>query len=299
VSPADHGFLVFQTPSSQEENQFVAKDGSFSVSIDSAQLIASLFAMLPVPIAIVDESGRIVIANSYFNDVFPDIKVISEKHLYEITVSAGTFDLEILPLNDQGFRIVHGVDISKEVSLRRQLTEVQRPIVTRPRAAGAACCNMNDIVRSVVRVREAFTRPAKIAVSLELKSQLPSVKGDPQEIERVLTGLFSNAEKAISLGHGTFGAIHIRTSLDQEYVRVSVSHNTGGTTMRDMSAPGMDTAMERSGRGVYMARPGGLAVCAEIIQDYGGEMFCWSSYNAGSTYTFELPAVSPTQQQGF
>ena len=48
----------------------MAQEGA-TVAVDTSNLISSLFALLPVPVAVIDEQGNIVLANSIFNDFFP------------------------------------------------------------------------------------------------------------------------------------------------------------------------------------------------------------------------------------
>ena len=117
----------------------MTNEGS-SLSVDTAQLVSSLFALLPIPLAIVDENDRIILSNSAFSEVFPDSSEVPERQLHEIvSPGRGIFDLEVLPLTDQGFRIVYGVDISKEVSLRRQLTHLERRSERKPTSRRVNC----------------------------------------------------------------------------------------------------------------------------------------------------------------
>lgn len=265
------------------------KEGA-SLSVDSAQLISSLFALLPIPVAIVDENDRIVVANSYFNDVFPESTTLKGSRLHEVIVPGrGTFDLEVLPLNDQGFRIVCGMDVSREVSLRRQLTqlELRTQRACKPETERIPC-DLNELVRSVARVRDVFARAAKIAVSMDLDPKLPRVKGDPEDLSKVLLGLITNAEQAIVFAGRRCGAIHIKTWVESDYVRLSVCDNGCGISTRDIYSSSIEPLLRDESK----VRPIGMGLCAEIVKEYGGELFCWSSYDSGSTYTMDLPYVT-------
>jgi nitrogen-specific signal transduction histidine kinase len=245
-----------------------------SLSVDSAQLVTSLFALLPIPVAIVDDSDRIVISNSFFNEVFPGSKSLQGTRLHEILApGCGTF----------------GVDVSKEVSLRRQITQLERRSqhTVRPEAERVPC-DLNELIRAVAREREQYTKAARIVVSMDLSAALPKVKGDPEDLSKVLLGLLTNAEQAIVFAGRRFGAIHIKTWVENDYVRLSFCDNGCGISTRDIYGSSIEPLLRDGSR----ARPLGMGLCAEIIKDYGGELFCWSSYDAGSTYTMELPSVA-------
>lgn len=50
----------------------MTKDGT-SLAVDPIQLISGLFALLPLPVAITDNHGKIILANSSFTDTFAEI----------------------------------------------------------------------------------------------------------------------------------------------------------------------------------------------------------------------------------
>jgi len=54
------------------------------VAIDRTQLISSLFALIPVPVAVIDENGRVVLSNSAFADLFHDIQNIQSVPHHEL-----------------------------------------------------------------------------------------------------------------------------------------------------------------------------------------------------------------------
>src|SRR4051812_39784927 len=124
----------------------MSKDGT-GLSVDPARLVTTLFALLPVPVAIVDDNGKILMANAQFSEVFPGCETIQGVRLHEIIIPGrGTFDFDILPLNEEGHRVVYGTDVTREVCLRRQLTQMEhnergaRPYRDRVR------CDLNEII---------------------------------------------------------------------------------------------------------------------------------------------------------
>src|SRR4029077_11216320 len=82
---------------------------------------------IPVPVAIVDEGGSIVLANSAFKDIFPEIQNIQSVPHHELDVAGrGTYELETVPLNDQGMKIVYATEMTNEVHLRKQVVHLEK-----------------------------------------------------------------------------------------------------------------------------------------------------------------------------
>ena len=94
---------------------------------DSAHLVSSLFDLIPVPVAIVDAHGSIVLANLAFNDLFPGMQSIQALPRHELELAGrGTYQLQTVPLNDEGLKIAYATEITNEVHLRRQLVHLEK-----------------------------------------------------------------------------------------------------------------------------------------------------------------------------
>jgi signal transduction histidine kinase/CheY-like chemotaxis protein len=104
----------------------VALEGA-AVGKDTTPLIRSLFALIPIPIAIVDDRYQVILANSAFHELFQGVADIQSipHHDFEVP-GRGTYELETVPMNDQGLKIVYATDISNEVQLRRQLIHTEK-----------------------------------------------------------------------------------------------------------------------------------------------------------------------------
>lgn len=104
----------------------MTREGS-GIAPDSTQLITSLFALIPVPVAIVEQHGRIVLANSAFSDLFEDIQNIQSLSHHELELPGkGTYELATVPLNDHGMKIVYAAEITNEVQARRQMVHLEK-----------------------------------------------------------------------------------------------------------------------------------------------------------------------------
>jgi CheY-like chemotaxis protein len=125
-----------------------------------------------------------------------------------------------------------------------------------------------------------------IVVTTDLSEDLPYAWGDPHQMEQVFLNLVVNAEDAITDIQRRPGAIQIKTFVDGGRIQVTVTDNGGGIHARDMARifdPFFTTKDKHRGTGL------GLSICAEIVKDHGGELYAWSTYGSGSTFTLELP----------
>jgi len=101
-------------------------DGS-APAVESMHLIASLFALLPIPVAVADKNGGIVLSNSCFAEVFPTYvhaPDLSQRELH--SQGHGVFELHTLPLNNQGFEIIYGTNVSVQRLLGQQLEQLEK-----------------------------------------------------------------------------------------------------------------------------------------------------------------------------
>lgn len=104
----------------------MTRDGGV-LTLDPAQLVSMMFALLPVPVAITDERGRVVLCNSCFTDVFQGIPSVSVEPQYEMEVSGrGTYQVQTLPLTDQGYKIVFATDVSDQIQLRAKVGRLEK-----------------------------------------------------------------------------------------------------------------------------------------------------------------------------
>ena len=104
----------------------MTKDGT-TLAVDPASLIGNLFALLPIPVAVVNVHGEVVMSNSTFNDFFPDTKNVNLLPRYEVPVEGrATFDFDTFPLTDQGLSIFIGRETTSERQLRQQLVHMEK-----------------------------------------------------------------------------------------------------------------------------------------------------------------------------
>ena len=95
------------------------------LAVDAPELIRNLSVLLPVPVAIVDSGSRIVLANSQFNDLFPNTKSIQNMSHHEVRADGSIYDFDVMPLTDDGFSAFVGRETSAEGQLRGQLVHME------------------------------------------------------------------------------------------------------------------------------------------------------------------------------
>jgi len=324
------------------------------LATDSTHLVSTLFALIPVPVAIVDDSGRIVLSNSAFADLFQDIQNIQALPHHELEMPGrGTYELETVPLNEQGLKIVYAAEITNEVQLRRQVVHLEKmaaigrlvsgvahelnnplagilgyaQLVTRAELdpgtrrmvevilgqaerAGKIVQNflslaaktdpkrisfdLNETIRNVIQLREYQENVEDILITTDLSEDLPRAWGDPHQIEQVFLNLIVNAEDAIGDAQRRPGSIHIKTAFEGGRIHTTISDNGSGIHARDMARifdPFFTTKEKHRGTGL------GLSICSEIVKDHGGELYAWSTYGSGSTFTLELPIQTQIQEE--
>src|SRR5215510_6144038 len=104
----------------------MSRDGA-ALTLDPAQLVSMMFALLPVPIAITDHRGRVILCNSCFTDVFQGVPSMPTEVQREVEVAGrGTFQVQTLPLTDQGYKIVFAIDVSDQTQLRKRVAGLEK-----------------------------------------------------------------------------------------------------------------------------------------------------------------------------
>jgi signal transduction histidine kinase len=123
-------------------------------------------------------------------------------------------------------------------------------------------------------------------VEFRLPGPLPTVEGDPSQLDQVVSNLVSNAVKFVP--EGTRPVVEVTGRRTERGWRCEVSDN----------GPGIDPRYRERAFRVFQrlhsrAVPGtgiGLAICRRIVQEHGGWMDISDSPLGGATVAFELPS---------
>lgn len=162
----------------------------------------------------------------------------------------------------------------------QQLLEFARK---RPLEIGAV--NVNNLLREVVALVGVQLKDASIKIR-EHYSELPVIKGDPNQMKQVFLNLLTNAVHAIAENSPERSKeIDIRTSNSERSVLVEISdtgHGISTEVLPQIFEPFFTTKHEK-GTGL------GLSITYKIIQSHKGKIDVESVEGRGTKFTISLP----------
>jgi two-component system cell cycle sensor histidine kinase/response regulator CckA len=182
-----------------------------------------------------------------------------------------------------------GILVSKLLSFSRKETSEVLPL------------NLNDVINDSVKLFEGVL-DKKIGLKTNLSNNIPTLEGDPNQLEQVIMNLMVNARDAMPDG----GLITIKTSLAEierdrfnmpsyiipgKYVLLTIS-DTGCGIPKEITnrifEPFFTTKEKGKGTGL------GLAMVYGVIKDHKGYITVQSEVGKGSTFDVYLPVSGKT-----
>ncbi len=149
--------------------------------------------------------------------------------------------------------------------------------------------DVNQVIRTVVRLSRHFIDRATKRFKLVLNPELPQVKADRIGIEQVVLNLLQNACQSLS---DTGRGVTVRSNYDEDAqaVRIEISDEGDGIARDQMDRitdPFYSTRRESGGTGL------GLYVSSRIIREHEGSLTFTSEAGVGTTVLVSLPAEVP------
>jgi signal transduction histidine kinase len=142
--------------------------------------------------------------------------------------------------------------------------------------------SVNTIVEEAVRFFTPELQDREIAVEQELRSDLPLLQLDRDQMKQAFYNVIKNSLEAMHR-HGT---LRIRTDLADTHVIVQFDDSGGGMSVENLSRvfePYFTTKPSGSGLGLLIVR--------RIVREHGGELSIESSEGKGLTLTIRLPFI--------
>jgi len=305
-------------------------------AVDSMSLIAAMFTLLPIPVAVADEKGCILLSNSCFAEAFPAFTCMADMPRH------GTFEFQTLPLNDRGYQFIYATDVSVQIHLGQQVEQLEKLAAVGRVVAGIghelhnpladimeyvpmiAQCSMDSTARSIVDV--VFTsaeRAGHLIQNLLILAGATETRLVPLDLNEIVRNV------AIQRGASHSGPpFEIRLELQKNLPRTvglpsqieqvitalfihaedaiagapnrhgSIQVQTGVRAGR-IQLQVADNGQARDTARIFAPDSSGVGLnaCAEIAKDHGGELYSWSAYSHGSIFTLELPAYRSDEDQ--
>ena len=140
--------------------------------------------------------------------------------------------------------------------------------------------NINTIVEEAVRFFSAEIEARDIVVETELRSDLPLLQLDRNQMKQAFYNVIKNSFEAMRRR----GILRIQTDMDESHVRVSFIDTGGGMSAETLSHV-FEPYYTTKGSGTGL----GLLIVRRIVREHGGELAIESTEGKGLTLTIRLP----------
>jgi PAS domain S-box-containing protein len=145
---------------------------------------------------------------------------------------------------------------------------------------------MPDLIHQTTLKLQGFAHQQKVKLVPKLPALLPTINGDAQRLEQVLTNLIGNAIKFSNAG----GQVLVTAFTRNGELRVEVKDNGIGIPPEALDRIfsrfyQVEDKSERSARGSGL----GLHIAQRIVKGHGGRIWAESEAGQGSTFCFTLP----------
>ena len=145
--------------------------------------------------------------------------------------------------------------------------------------------DINKIVRETAVFMEVEAIKIGAYIHLDTHQSIPTVHGDPVQIQQVIVNLIKNGLEAMANTEWKERSLTITTSLKSEKtVEVKVRDNGKGVSTGNISKI-FESYFTTKPYGLGI----GLSICRSIIESYGGQIHASANSDNGVTISFTLP----------
>jgi two-component system, LuxR family, sensor kinase FixL len=149
---------------------------------------------------------------------------------------------------------------------------------------------INDVVEDVLQLIRSDLVNQKVTVDTELARHLPTVTGDPIQLQQVLVNLVVNACDAMGGCNAPERRLIIRTGTENGSSAVIVSvTDHGGSIPEEKIEQIFEPFFTTKAKGLGL----GLSVCRTIIAAHRGKLWATNNADCGATFHFSLPIGAP------
>src|SRR5882724_2345007 len=178
-------------------------------------------------------------------------------------------------LNDIVSEDKHAAEVIRRLRLWLQKGEVQQHSL-----------RINKVVRDVLKLIRTDLISQNVSVDTELARDLPTVTGDPVQLQQVLVNLVVNACDAMADCDTPEHQLRIRTGIENGggAVIVSVTDRGGGIQVKEVEQI-FEPFFTTKAKGMGLC----LSVCRTIIAAHRGKLWATNNAERGATFHFTLP----------
>jgi PAS domain S-box-containing protein len=145
--------------------------------------------------------------------------------------------------------------------------------------------HLNGLVKTTLKLVQSAALLHKVDIRIELATPLPSLRGDPVQLQQVLLNLMLNAIQAMVDTPQKKRQLVVRTDIETvKTVRVQIA-DTGNGLPENQESRIFDPLFSTKSTGIGM----GLAICRTIITAHGGKIHAYNNPDGpGATFEFTL-----------
>lgn len=152
----------------------------------------------------------------------------------------------------------------------------------RPKEPELQPCDIEDLIRHVLMLIEGDLEGKHLAVSLDIKDNLPQIRIDRDQITQVLLNILLNAIQTTDSG----GRIHVSADVQGDINQLELTIKDSGKGISSDDLPKIfDPFFSTKKQGAGL----GLAIAHTIIENHHGEITVESEEGKGSAFRIRLP----------
>jgi C4-dicarboxylate-specific signal transduction histidine kinase len=187
-----------------------------------------------------------------------------------------------------------------------EVREILNDIVSEDKRAGEVICHLrswlkkgevqhhsvhiNEVVEDVLKLVNSDLVNQKVTVDCDLARNLPTVSGDPVQLQQVLLNLVINASDAMADCNASERRLLIRTETENGGSTLVTSvTDRGGSIPHERMEQIFEPFFTTKAKGMGL----GLSVCRTIIAAHRGKLWATNNADCGATFHFSLPTRVP------
>lgn len=180
--------------------------------------------------------------------------------------------------------ILHGLDEANAQSKRAGSIIHSLLALLNPDRTNYEICNINSLIKQVIKITIDELAEKFIKVNLTLKSSIPDLNIDKMQIEQVIINIIKNSIDALLMNDRHNRIINVITENDGDFIKIIINDTGVGISKANLNKVFIPFYTTKElGTGI------GLSLCYNIIKRHGGKISVESTTSSGTTFTIVLP----------